>query len=98
MEAPATQQDVVEVAAANQRPFYINGGGDEPLSASLVCGYFARDARPFNPLLENLAGVTKAANTRGAAWLAAVPQSSENRAGSETVLRLAAGTGRGANK
>jgi hypothetical protein len=98
MEAPATQQDVVEAAAANQRPFYINGGGDEPLSASLVCGYFAYDACSFNPLLENLAGTIKAANARGAAWLAAIPPSSEKRAGSETVLRLAAGTGRGANK
>lgn len=98
MEAPATQQDVVEVATANQRPFSINGGGDEPLSASLVCGYFACDACSFNPLLENLAGVIKAAHTRGAAWLAAVPQSSEKCAGSETVLRLAAGAGRGENK
>jgi Cupin len=93
IEAPATKQVVVEVAATNQRPFYINSGGDEPVSASLVCGYFACDARPFNPLLENLPRVIKAADTRGPASLAAVPQSSAKRAGSETVLGLAAGAG-----
>jgi hypothetical protein len=96
VEAPATKQAVVEVAAANKRPLYINHinrGGDEPVSAGLICSYFARDTRPFNPLLENLPRVIKAADTRGAVSLAAVPQSSERRAGGQTALRLAAGTG-----
>jgi len=94
VEAHATKQAVVEVAAANKRPpLYINRGGDEPVSAGLVCGYFACATRPFNSMLENLPRVIMAADTRGVAWLAAVPQSSEKRAGCETVRRFAAGAG-----
>jgi AraC-like DNA-binding protein len=93
MEAPPTTQDVVEVAAANQRPFHINCGGDGPVSASLVCGYLACDARPFNPVLENLPRVIKATDKSqsNAGWLAqfvrfAVAESSEKRVGGETML------------
>src|SRR5215470_6035283 len=91
MNAPPTTRDVVEVAAASQRPFHFNCGGDGPISASLVCGYLACDAQPFNPLLENLPRVIKATDSSNAGWLAqfvrfAVAEASEKRAGSETVL------------
>ena len=89
VEAPATKQVVVEIAAANERSLYINRGSDEPVSAGLVCGYFAGDTQPFNSLLENLPRMIKAAE----ASLAAVPQPSKKRAGSETVLRPAAVAG-----
>jgi AraC-like DNA-binding protein len=90
MEAPPTAQDVVEVAAASQRPFHINCGSAGPVSASLVCGYLACDARPFNPLLENLPRVIKASNSPNS-WLGqfvrfAVVEASEKRAGGETIL------------
>jgi hypothetical protein len=93
IETPAIKQVVVEVAAANERPFYINSGGDEPVSASLVCGYFCCHGQPFNPLLGKAQCMIKEADTRDAASFGAVPQSSEKRAASETVLRLAAGAG-----
>ena len=90
MDAPPTTQDVVEVAAASQRPFHINCGSDGPVSAGLVCGYLACDAQPFNPLLENLPRVITARNASNS-WLAqfvrfAVAELSEKRAGGETVL------------
>ena len=43
--------DVFDIAAAGRMPFHINFG-DGAGSASLVCGYLACDAQPFNPLLE----------------------------------------------
>jgi AraC-like DNA-binding protein len=93
MDAPPTTQDVVDVAAANQRPFHINCGGAGPVSANLVCGYLACDAQPFNPLLENLPRVIKATESKNneAGWLSqfvrfAVAEASEKRAGGETVL------------
>lgn len=90
IEAPPTTQDVVDVAAASQRPFHINCGSAGPVSAGLVCGYLACDARPFNPLLENLPRLIKAGNSSNS-WLAqfvrfAVAEASEKRAGGETVL------------
>ena len=89
VEAPATKQVGVEIAAANERSLYINRGSDEPVSAGLVCGFFAGDTQPFNSLLENPPRMIKAAE----ASLAAVPQPSKKRAGSETVLRPAAVAG-----
>jgi AraC-like DNA-binding protein len=93
MDAPATTADVVEVAAASQWPFHVNCGGDGPVSASLVCGYLACDAQPFNPLLENLPRVIKASESarQNSGWLAhfvrfAVAEVSQKRAGGETVL------------
>ena len=40
-------------------------GGDGPASAKLVCGFLACDARPFNPLLDNLPPVIKAGDPQG---------------------------------
>ena len=93
IETCAIKQVVIEVAAANERPFYINSGGDEPVSASLVCDYFCCHGRPFNPLLEKAQSMIKDADTRDAASFGAVPQSSGKRAASEIVLRLATGAG-----
>ena len=59
----------------------------------LVCGYLACDARPFNPLLENLPPVIKAGSSQDvdAGWLGqfirvAVAESADKRAGGEGIL------------
>ena len=52
-------------------PFFLNYGGDGPISAKFVCGFLACDAQPFNPLLDNLLPVIKAGDKQGsdAGWL-----------------------------
>ena len=62
-------------------------------SAKFVCGYLACDARPFNPLLDNLPAVIKAGDPQGsdAGWLGqfirlAMMESADKRAGGESVL------------
>ena len=76
----------------SQLPFFINYGGDGPVSAKLVCGYLACDAQPFNPLLDNLPPVIKAGDKgRRAGWLGqfirlAMMESADKRAGGESVL------------
>src|SRR5204863_4957072 len=91
MQADPPAVDVIEVAAAAQKPFCITYG-DGAVSDRLVCGYLACDARPFNPLLENLPPVIKAGGPRndGAGWIAqfirlALAEAAEKNAGSETV-------------
>ncbi len=68
----------------------MNGGA---VSARLVCGYLACDAKPFNPLLEALPPMIKAGDPRrnDNGWLGqfihfAVAEVTEKRAGSESVL------------
>jgi AraC-like DNA-binding protein len=92
MRPEPTPPGLVECATANQLPFAMNLGGDGP-PTKLVCGYLACDARPFNPLLENLPQVIKAGDPRGAeaGWLGqfirfAVMESAGKRAGGEGVL------------
>jgi AraC-like DNA-binding protein len=82
----------IDTAAANQLPFFVNYGADGPM-AKLVCGFLACDARPFNPLLENLPPVIKIGDREDTdtGWLGqfirfAVMESSEKRAGGESVL------------
>ena len=59
-------QSAIEAAAAGQLPCMVTNGGDGA-QVKLVCGYLACDARPFNPLLENLPPVIKAGHPeRGA--------------------------------
>jgi AraC-like DNA-binding protein len=84
--------DVLEVAAAANKPFCINVG-DGPASTNLVCGYLACDARPFNPLLESLPPVIKVGDTarNGVGWISqfirfALAEAAEKHAGSESVL------------
>ena len=85
--------DALDAAAAGQLPFFINYGGDGPVSAKFVCGYLACDAQPFNPLLENLPSVIKVKGKQGddANWLSqfirvAMLESANKRAGGESVL------------
>ncbi len=82
-----------EAAAGHQLPFFINLGGEGPVSTRLVCGFLACDAQPFNPLLDNLPPVIKVADTgaEDARWLSqfirvAASEATERRAGGESVL------------
>lgn len=93
MRANPVAPNALDAAAADQLPFFINYGGEGPPSARFVCGYLACDARPFNPLLENLPPVIKARDPPDskAGWLSqfirfAVMESAEKRAGGESVL------------
>lgn len=93
MRADPFPPDALDVATANQLPFFVNHCSDGPASAKLVCGYLACDARPFNPLFDNLPPVIKAGDRRNAeAGLLgqfirfAVMESTEKRAGGESVL------------
>ena len=77
----------------NQLPFSLNFGSDGPIAARLVCGYLACDARPFNPLLDNLPRVIKSGDPLGSdpGWLGqfirlATMESTDKRAGGESVL------------
>jgi AraC-like DNA-binding protein len=93
MRADPFAPDALDAAVAGQLPFYVNYSGGGPASAKLVCGYLACDARPFNPLIENLPPVIKAGDPRDgdAGWLGqfirfAVLESAQKRAGGESVL------------
>jgi AraC-like DNA-binding protein len=95
MRAGPGAPNAIDVATASQLPFFINfrGDGGGAPSTKCVCGYLACDARPFNPLLSNLPPVIKAGDPQGneAGWLGqfirfAVLESSEKRAGGESVL------------
>ena len=93
MRADPFAPDVLDAATSGRLPFFINCGGDGAAPTKLVCGYLACDARPFNPLLENLPAVIKAGDPQGgnAGWLGqfirfAVMESAEKRAGGESVL------------
>ena len=92
MPADPPMPDVLEVAASGKKPFCINFGSGTA-SVRLVCGYLACDARPYNPLLENLPPVITAGDPRdsGDGWLAqfvrfAVAEAADKHAGSESVL------------
>ncbi len=89
MRADPVPPGMLDDAAASQLPFFVNYGGDGPV-AKLVCGFLACDARPFNPLLDNLPPVIKTGSA-DAGWLGqfirfAVMESADKRAGGESVL------------
>lgn len=93
MRADSPPVDKFAAAAGSQLPFSIDLGGDGPVSARIVCGFLACDARPFNPLLDNLPPVIKAGDRAGddGRWLGqfirlATPESAEKRAGGEGIL------------
>ena len=93
MRADPVTVEVVDAIAASRLPFFANYGGEGPPSAKLVCGFLACDARPFNPLLENLPPVIKVRDTGGrdSGWLGqfirvATVESADKRAGGESVL------------
>ena len=70
MRADPPMPSALDIATASQKPFAINFGDGLP-SAKLVCGYLACDARPFNPLLDNLPAVIIAKEQGdGSGWIA----------------------------
>src|SRR6266487_2290608 len=72
MRADPRPAGALDAAHASQLPFLINyGGGDGPTTAKIVCGYLACDAKPFNPLLDNLPSVIRTGDPQGddAGWL-----------------------------
>jgi AraC-like DNA-binding protein len=94
MRADPRPPGALDAAHASQLPFLINyGGGDGLATAKIVCGYLACDAKPFNPLLDNLPPVIRAGDPEGddAGWLGqfirlARIESADKRAGGESVL------------
>ena len=55
MRAEPPSADMIDVAEAGLLPFHINLMNGGAVSARLVCGYLACDARPFNPLAGSIA-------------------------------------------
>jgi AraC-like DNA-binding protein len=93
MRADPRPPGALDAITGSQLPFFINYGSDGPTTAKFVCGYLACDARPFNPLLDNLPPVIKAGDKQGrdAGWLGqfirvATKESADKRAGGESVL------------
>lgn len=93
MRAEPPTTDMIEIADAGRLPFQINLMNGGTVSARLVCGYLACDARPFNPLLDALPPLLKAGTPgrNDTGWLGqfihfAVAEMAEKRAGSESVL------------
>jgi AraC-like DNA-binding protein len=93
MRAEPPTADMIDIADAGVLPFQINLMNGGAVSARLVCGYLACDAKPFNPLLEALPPMIKAGDPRrnDNGWLGqfihfAVAEVTEKRAGSESVL------------
>ena len=93
MRSDSVAAETLAGVTAGQLPFSINYGGDGPISAKVVCGFLACDARPFNPLLDNLPPVIKSGDPADgeARWLGqfirlATMESAEKRAGGEGVL------------
>src|SRR6185437_5271922 len=89
---PVTREDV-DMATSGALPFFVKYGAEGAPSAKLVCGFLACDARPFNPLLDNLPEVLTARAAPGdeAGWLSqfmrvAVAESLDKRPGAQTVL------------
>lgn len=92
MRADPVTASQIDAATASQLPFFANYGVDGP-AAKLVCGFLACDARPFNPLLDNLPPVITARDLEGkeAGWLGqfirfAMTESADKRAGGESIL------------
>jgi len=93
MRAEPPSADLIEIADAGLLPFNVNLMNGGAVSARLVCGYLACDAKPFNPLLAALPPMLKAGDPRrnDTSWLGqfihfAVAEVAEKRAGSESVL------------
>jgi len=93
MGAEPPTADMIDIADAGLLPFQVNLVNGGAVSARLVCGYLACDAKPFNPLLEALPPMLKAGDPRrnDNGWLGqfihfAVAEVAEKRAGSQSVL------------
>jgi AraC-like DNA-binding protein len=93
MRADPVPASVIAEVAKAPLPFAASYGRDGPNTAKLVCGFLACDARPFNPLLENLPPILVADSSEGGdmPWLGelirlAISEASDRRAGCESVL------------
>jgi AraC-like DNA-binding protein len=92
MRADRAALEAGKAATAGQLPCFVSYGSGGP-AAKLVCGFLACDARPFNPLLENLPPVIKAgdAGSNPSGWLGeftrlAMIETADRRAGGDSVL------------
>jgi AraC-like DNA-binding protein len=93
MRADPVTQEKIDAVTAAQLPIYATyGAGNGPVT-KVVCGFLACDARPFNPLLDNLPPVIKVGGPEGGnqGWFGqfirfAIMESAEKRAGGECVL------------
>lgn len=92
LRADPLPDGTLEGMNSSRLPFLLTLGSDGPVGAKLVCGYLACDARPFNPLLDNLPRVIKSSDPEGEpGWLSqfirlATREAAERRAGGEGVL------------
>src|SRR5690606_10189302 len=65
MRAAPVKAEEFDAATAGQLPFFTAySDGDGPMT-KVVCGFLACDARPFNPLLENLPPIVRAGDKDG---------------------------------
>jgi AraC-like DNA-binding protein len=92
MRADRSAIDATEAAMAGRLPCFMNLGREGP-AAKLVCGFLACDARPYNPLIENLPRIIKAGTPKGGGegWLSqfarlAISEAGGDRAGGASVL------------
>jgi AraC-like DNA-binding protein len=80
---------------ANALPYTLRTGGDGPSDTHLICGFFACDARPFNPLLDSLPRFIRFGRDSSQASHSlldqfirfATAEMSNNRAGRQSVLK-----------
>jgi AraC-like DNA-binding protein len=93
MRAPVVSTAAFEALRKSGTPFALEYGGEGDVATRLVCGFLGCEARPFNPLLENLPPVIKAGGSHvdDGGWLGqfvrlAAAESSGPRAGSAGVL------------
>ena len=92
MRADPSAPGSFDAAEGGQMPLVINYGSDAAAEAKFICGFLACDARPFNPLMENLPKVIKIDWQGGdAGWLGefarvAKVESASKRRGGESVL------------
>jgi hypothetical protein len=93
MRAEPLDADAIGAARDEQLPLVISYGSEAQATTKFVCGFLACDARPFNPLLENLPRVIKHSDPNGGegGWIGqfialATRESSNKSAGGESVL------------
>lgn len=87
MRGAPIKPGALAAAAAGSLPYPVSYG-DGAVSARLVCGFLACDARPFNPLLDSLPRMIKAGGGDAIESLirAGVAEFENKRAGAESVL------------
>lgn len=93
MRAQPVRQEAFDRDTSGPLPFFASYGDEQAVSARLVCGFLACDARPFNPLLQHLPPVIKSRDSAEGegGWLGrfiefAMSESASRRAGGESIL------------